>query len=82
MDPNKLSNIDFQTTNPKGYSNLRGAGILNISKVRRNGVSTTKTNYNRLLPLTQPFGNHLPPTATKDVSDRTSQTTLAWDNPQ
>ena len=82
MDLNKLSKVDFQTTNVRGYSNLRGHGVLNVSKVRDNGVSTTKNNYNLLQPLTKPYGNHLPPTTNKELDDRNSQTTLAWDNPQ
>ena len=78
MDLNNLANVDFQVSETKGYSNLRENGVLHMSKVNAEGVSTTKSEYNRLQPLKLPFGTHLPPTADREVIERNGQVTIAW----
>lgn len=61
----------------RGYGN-----IVVISEKDDKKVTTTATAFNRLQPLTTPFGNHAPATADKEFKMLNSQTNIAWTNNQ
>jgi len=66
--------VDFATTSQHGWSNLRGYGVLTTSTYKDGQVITDRHMYNRLQPLTTPYGDHYPG---KELQ-LNNQTDLAW----
>jgi len=67
------------TTQKINYS--RGYGNIVIHDVRGdNSVTTNITKFNRIDPLTMPFGEHLPQVANSNSNYKMSntETTIAW----
>ena len=62
-------------TAKRGYG-----GIAVVSETADGKVNAKFTSYNRLQPLTGPFGNHNPPTADPNFVALNPQTNLAWTN--
>lgn len=60
----------------------RGFGNILTSVVTNNKISNEIVEFNRLQPLTKPFGNHAPPTADPAFLSNNPQTTLGWDRRQ
>lgn len=79
MDNNLYAKVDFQTTQQHGWSNLRGYGVLQMSKPEQNKILNDKHMFNRIQPLTKPFGDHFPKQAKPEiVLQLNPQTDLAW----
>jgi hypothetical protein len=79
MDNNLYAKVDFETTNNHGWSNVRGYGVLQMSKPEQYKIVNDKHMYNRIQPLTGPFANHFPAQENPDmVLQLNPQTDLAW----
>ena len=57
----------------RGYGN-----VVVLTESANNKVTTKSVPYNRLQPLTGPFGDHSPTTADADFRVLTQQSNLAW----
>jgi hypothetical protein len=72
---------DLQFT-PQKINYHRGYGNIVVHEVRGdNSVSTNITKFNRIEPLTGPFGEHLPPVnpnGTDKYQMFNAETTIAW----
>ena len=76
---NLYAKVDFETKNNHGWSNVRGYGVLQISKPENMKIVNDKHMYNRIQPLTTPYANHYPPQEKQDmVLQLNPQTNLAW----
>ena len=76
---NLYASVDFETKTPITWSNLRGYGVLQLSKFENSQIVNDKYMYNRIQPLTMPFGNHYPPQNNQEfVLQLNPQTNLAW----
>lgn len=63
----------------KSYTKNAGYGnILVATETDGNKINFKTTAYNRLQPLTMPFGNHNPATADPNFAALNPQTNLAW----
>ncbi len=70
-----------QAQTPRRLVYRRGYGVIEANLLAQNKWATELQKYNRLQPLTTPFGNHLPQTA-DGVFQFEPQTNLAWDSTQ
>jgi hypothetical protein len=76
---NLYAKVDFETKNNHGWSNVRGYGVLQISKPENMKIVNDKHMYNRIQPLTTPYANHYPVQEKQDmVLQLNPQTNLAW----
>ena len=76
---NLYAKVDFETKNNHGWSNVRGYGVLQISKPENYKVINDKHMYNRIQPLTTPYADHFPPQEKPEmVLQLNPQTNLAW----
>lgn len=79
MDNNLYAKVDFETKNNHGWSNIRGYGVLQISKPEQDKIINDKHMYNRIQPLKVPFADHYPRQQNPEmVLQLNSQTDLAW----
>ena len=60
----------------------RGYGNILTSVVTKNNVKSEISDFNRLQPLTAPFGTHLPPTADPVFVLKNPETVIGWDRKQ
>lgn len=70
-----------EAQSPRRLVYRRGYGTIEANLITQNKWATELQKYNRLQPLTNPFGNHLPQTA-DGVFQLDPQTSIAWDNNQ
>jgi hypothetical protein len=70
-----------EAQSPRRLVYRRGYGVIEANLLAQNKWATELQKYNRLQPLTNPFGNHMPQTA-DGVFQTESQTNIAWDNTQ
>lgn len=70
-----------ETQSPRRLVYRRGYGTIEANLLAQNKWATELQKYNRLQPLTTPFGNHMPQTA-DGVFQLDPQTNIAWDNTQ
>jgi hypothetical protein len=76
---NLYAKVDFETKNNHGWSNVRGYGVLQISKPENDKIVNDKHMYNRIQPLTTPYADHFPKQEKSDmVLQLNPQTNLAW----
>ena len=54
--------------------------MINIYKIHKDTIEDTQQSFNRLQPLRQPFGTHLPPTANSEILNKEPQSRMAWTN--
>lgn len=66
---------------PRRLVYRRGYGTVEANLLTQNKWATELQKYNRLQPLTTPFGGHMPQTAA-GVFQLDPQSSLAWDNTQ
>jgi hypothetical protein len=79
MDTNLYAKVDFEPQTNHGWSNIRGYGVLQMSKPEQFKIINDKYMYNRIQPLTRPFGDHYPRQEKSDmVLQLNPQTDLAW----
>ena len=82
MSSNKLLNyngkfapVENMHNSPKIMTYFRGYGNIVVHTLNSDGTLTTAMSpWNRLQPMTEPFGNHLPP----DSNQFNPQTNIAW----
>lgn len=67
---------------PRKITYRRGFGNIVTSTVTQNKITSDINEYNRLQPLTAPFGTHAPPTADPVFVMKNPQTVIAWDRQQ
>lgn len=70
-----------EAQSPRRLVYRRGYGAIEANLLAQNKWSTELQKYNRLQPLTTPFGNHIPSTG-DGVFQLDPQTPIAWDNNQ
>ncbi len=78
MNNNLYAKVDFPTTHSHGWSNMRGYGVLQLSRFEGCKIINDKYMYNRIQPLKTPFGDHFPPNKQNVVYQLNPQTDLAW----
>ncbi len=76
---NLYAKVDFEPKNNHGWSNVRGYGVLQISKPEGFKIINDKHMYNRIQPLTTPYATHYPPQERQEmVLQLNPQTNLSW----
>ena len=60
----------------------RGYGNILTSVITKNNVKSEISDFNRLQPLTAPFGTHLPPTSDPVFVLKNPETVIGWDRKQ
>jgi hypothetical protein len=79
MDNTLYARVDFETKSQPGWSNNRGYGILQMSHFDNGKIINDRHMFNRVQPLTQPFGGHFPPQQTPGFQMQLNpQSDLAW----
>ncbi len=75
----RYASVENYPKSTKWISYFRGYGNIIVHTMNPDQTLTTGVMpYNRIQPLTAPFGEHYPPVAPGDIPQFNPQTTIAW----
>lgn len=72
-----ISSTPTGTEDQKGWANRRGYGMVTLGSLDQSVIGKKSVVYNRLQPLTTPFGNAEPP-CKGSLCYPSSESNLAW----